>query len=228
MRLELLSPRTKKYIEALIREGDSFNHFVWLKRVRQEEAAIKGNWSVVSNDTLSNKSKSPKSGDTQIITTKLESQPATSVVRSAIKSRLPVRPLSRNRGLSSLSQRIAGVEDAWRAMQRKSRRDAIYSYLTSVFDLVMACQGRRRTKKLLRCTSALIGDPAGKNADPLAAVIRCTCDAGVDRKTISRWSRALRYVAHRKGPDTPLKKFMIDAGGVNACADRYARYYGRS
>ena len=63
--------------------------------------------------------------------------------------------------------------------------------------------------------------PFDKNANPFTAVIRCTCDDNADSKTISKWARALRYVAHGKAPRTRLKAFMREAGGVNACADRY-------
>jgi hypothetical protein len=31
-----------------------------------------------------------------------------------------------------------------------------------------------------------------------------------------------------KKPRTPLKTFMKEPGGVNACADLYARYFGRA
>ena len=34
----MLSPRTAKYVAALIREGDNFDYHKWLKRVREEEA----------------------------------------------------------------------------------------------------------------------------------------------------------------------------------------------
>jgi hypothetical protein len=51
---------------------------------------------------------------------------------------------------------------------------------------------------------------------------------GADNKTISKWARALRYVARCKKPGTPLKAFMTEAGGVNACANLYARYFGRA
>jgi hypothetical protein len=37
----LLSPRTAKYVEALIREGNNFDYDRWLKRVRAEEAQAK-------------------------------------------------------------------------------------------------------------------------------------------------------------------------------------------
>jgi hypothetical protein len=69
--------------------------------------------------------------------------------------------------------------------------------------------------------------PFEQNADPFATVIRCTCDGSLDNKTISKWARALRYVAYCLVPRTQLKAFMKEMGGVNACADRYARYYGR-
>jgi len=49
----------------------------------------------------------------------------------------------------------------------------------------------------------------------------------VDNKTISKWARALRYVARSKKRETDLKTFMKNAGGVNAWADLYARYCGR-
>jgi hypothetical protein len=86
---------------------------------------------------------------------------------------------------------------------------------------------RRRTKKLLRHAFQFAGLPCDKNADPFTAVIRSTCDDEIDNKTISKWARALRYVAHCKAPRRRLRTFMKQAGGVNACADLYARYFGR-
>src|SRR6476659_2996795 len=37
----LLSPRTANYVAALIRQGDSFDYFRWLQRVREEESQAK-------------------------------------------------------------------------------------------------------------------------------------------------------------------------------------------
>ena len=100
-------------------------------------------------------------------------------------------------------------------------------YLKAVFALVVDCKGRRRTKQLLRCAFQFAGLPVDKNADPFAAVIRCTCEHSVDNKTISKWARALRYAAHCKRPRKPLKTIMKELGGVNASADRFAKYLGR-
>jgi hypothetical protein len=71
------------------------------------------------------------------------------------------------------------------------------------------------------------GLPFDKDAHPITAVIHCTCDGEADSKTASKWSRALRYVAYSEVPSASLKTFMKEAGGINACAARFARYYGR-
>jgi hypothetical protein len=64
--------------------------------------------------------------------------------------------------------------------------------------------------------------------DPFAVVIRSTCDGKADNKTISKWSRALRYVARVKKPRRPLTTFMKNRGGINACAGLYAEQVRRS
>ena len=69
--------------------------------------------------------------------------------------------------------------------------------------------------------------PFDKTADPFTGVIRCTSEDAVDNKTVSKWARALRYVARCKERKRPLKMFMKEAGGVNACASLYARRHKR-
>ena len=99
--------------------------------------------------------------------------------------------------------------------------------LEAVFAIVDHYKVRRRTNKLLRHAFEFAELPCEKNADPFTAIIRCTSDDNADSKTISKWARALRYVAHSSVPRTRLKMFMKEAGGVNACANLYARYFGR-
>ena len=119
------------------------------------------------------------------------------------------------------------MSDAWDEFQESRVRDAVYGYLKAVFAFVVDYKGRRRTKRLLRRAFQFAGLPFDKNADPFAAVIRCTSERNVDNKTISKWARALRYAAHCKRPRTPLKRFIKKMGGINACAERYAIYLGR-
>jgi hypothetical protein len=106
--------------------------------------------------------------------------------------------------------------------------DAVYDYLQAVFTIVMHFKVRRRTKRLLRHGFEFADLPFDKNVDPFTAIIRCTCGNTADDKMISKWARALRYVAECKEPGTRLKALMKEAGGVNACATRYARLMRRS
>jgi hypothetical protein len=122
-----------------------------------------------------------------------------------------------------LRRLLEKVRDAWDDFQASRARDAVYGYLEAVFAIVEHYRTRRRTNKLLRHAFKFAHLPLDKPADPFTVVIRCTCDDAVDSKTISKWARALRYVAQCKKPGTPLKAFMTEAGGVNACAARYAR-----
>jgi hypothetical protein len=56
----------------------------------------------------------------------------------------------------------------------------------------------------------------------VAAVIPCTADpAKADKRTQSKWSRALRYAAAYKPDSEPLDQFIGRKGGINACAARW-------
>src|SRR4029077_10392522 len=124
-------------------------------------------------------------------------------------------------------RRLEKVRDAWDDFQVSRTRDAVYGFLGAVFEMVMHYKVRRRTTRLRRHAFKFAELPFDRNADPFSAVIRWTCDYSADNKTISKWARALRYVAHCKEPSNQLKTFMKEAGGVNACADLYAKCCGR-
>jgi hypothetical protein len=118
------------------------------------------------------------------------------------------------------------ISSAWDDFQASRMRDAVYGYLDAVFAIVEHYRVRRRTKRLLRRASEFSGLSFDRNVDPFTAVIRCTSE-DIDSKTVSKWARALRYVTRCKETEMPLKTFMKEAGGVNACADRHAKYLGR-
>jgi hypothetical protein len=224
-----MSPRTAKYIEALIREGDNFDYFRWLKRTREEEAqatqvptAITPRGVVAARvDNPINASDSrdtrPTLGPAPI------SKPALSL-RALCRSHRQAKSKSPK---ARLRRWLAKVRGAWADFQASRARDAVYEYLDAVLAIVEHYKVRRRTNRLLRHAFEFAHLPFDKHADPFTAVIRCTCGDGADTKTISKWSRALRFVARYKERTSGLRTFMKEAGGVNACADRYARYYGR-
>jgi hypothetical protein len=128
----------------------------------------------------------------------------------------------------ALREDIRRVRNAWDECQSHRERDAIYSYLTAVFNLVAwwaaeNCALERARKALrLRCL-----EPSDHDG-PFAAVIRCTSDlVKVDKRTRSKWSRVMRYAADYKPPGEPLDRFIKRKGGINECAARFARWLGR-
>jgi hypothetical protein len=225
----MLSPRTAKYVEALVLEGGDFDYFKWLRRVREEEAQAKqfpatcflGELPPSEIGDLTN---TPDLRDVRAISVPvLHAKSAT--IRTVVY-RSDLEPGSKAKK-GELRQRLVMVCNAWDDFQECRKRDAVYGYLKAVFALVVDCKGRRRTKRLLRRAFEFAGLPLNKNADPFAAVIRCTSERNVDNKTISKWARALRYAAYCKRPRTKLRAFIKKMGGVNACAERYAIYLGR-
>jgi hypothetical protein len=212
----LLSPRTAKYVEAMVR--DDFNYDKWLKRVREEEAEAKQAQTAINVrgvvaarvDNLNNASRSRALRPPLISKQPLNLRTLGRPHRQA-KSKTPEDQLRRW---------LEKVHRAWSDFQGSRRRDAVYAFLQEVYTMVEHHKVRRRTKRLLRHAFKFANLQFDKNADPFSAVIRCTCGNAADSKTISKWARALRYVARSKAPDTDLRKFMKGAGGINGCAAR--------
>jgi hypothetical protein len=226
----MLTGRTAKYVEAMIREGDDFDYYRWLRRVREEEAQLK---SVAVSTPVQpiapepdhpakiaqnpGEFKDPETADTA---------KHKSVVQRTIQQ-VGHCTKSIDKPKKSIRQRLGDVCNAWDDFQETRDRDAVYGYLRAVFSIVKHYDGRHRTKKLMRRAFEFAGLRTDMNADPFAVVIHCTCDGKADNKTISKWSRALRYVERVKKPRHQLTTFMKNRGGVNACAERYAKCFGR-
>jgi hypothetical protein len=221
----LLSPRTANYVAALIQQGDNFDYYKWLQKVREEEGQAKQLPATFISGKIIAPEIDPPIGTTDCRSASLTSGPAPMTRAAPLpKARSHHEPINKT-SKARLRRRLEKIRGAWDDFQASRARDAVYGYLEAVFAIVEHYKVRRRTKKLLRHAFADL--PFDKKADPFTAVIRCTCDDEIDSKTISKWARALRYVAHCKKPQTRLKTFMKEAGGVNACGDQYAMCSGR-
>jgi hypothetical protein len=124
----------------------------------------------------------------------------------------------------ALRQDLLRVQNAWDESQTRRERDAIYTYLTAVFELVAWWMAENRAleraQKALRLRMIMPTD----HDEPFTAIIRCTADpAKVDKRTRSKWSRALRYALAYKSPSERLDRFLKRKGGINQCAARFAR-----
>jgi hypothetical protein len=129
----------------------------------------------------------------------------------------------------ALRQDLTRVRNAWEECQAHRERDAIYSYLTAVFDLVAwwAAEDRalERARKALRLQNIWPSD----HDEPFAAIILATADRQkVDKQTRSKWSRVLRYAMEYKTNAEPFAGFVRRKGGINKCASRFTRCLGRT
>jgi hypothetical protein len=128
----------------------------------------------------------------------------------------------------ALGQDLLRVRNAWDECQSHRERDAIYCYLTAVFDLVMWWKAEDRAISRARWALQLQRLDLPTSDEPFAAVILCTADRQkVDKRTRSKWSRVLRYAMEYKSCSESLVAFVRRKGGINDCAERFARCFGR-
>ena len=120
------------------------------------------------------------------------------------------------------------LEDEWEMVEASHDRDAIYEYLTAVFELVVWWAQEGRAVERAHRALHLRGHNSAREPEPFAAVILCTSDPEkVDDRTRSKWSRVLRYAAEFKDLDKSLRDFVKSRGGINECAARFSRRLGR-
>jgi hypothetical protein len=128
----------------------------------------------------------------------------------------------------ALRQDLTRVRSPWEDCQGSRDRNAIYGYLTAVFDLVMWWAAEGRVARRARLALRLHGLDLPTTEEPFAKVILCTADRQkVDKRTRSKWSRVLRYAAEYKSKSEPLATFVQRKGGINKCAERFTRCLGR-
>jgi hypothetical protein len=199
-----LSSRTADYLAALSREGDKFDYWRWLQQVRREEGQAKRRLPTITEQNRAGQMDASVS---------IVDRRETSSNEKQFKGRVPI-PTGIRRShpklLCSISgtritRRLHNVREAWSDFQANRTRDAVYGYLSAVFGTTMHYKVRRKTKKLLRYAFKFAKLPFDEKADPFTAVVRCTSDDNADTKSISKWARALRYVASRKVSATPVE-----------------------
>jgi hypothetical protein len=129
----------------------------------------------------------------------------------------------------ALKVNLERLEEEWAGYQNTRDRDAIYGYLTAVFELVSwwaHCDiAKEYARRALCLKERRLPDHV---PEPYATIILCTADRSkVDHRMRSKWSRVLRYAAKYKKPSESLTAFVKRKGGINRCAARFARRLGR-
>ena len=129
----------------------------------------------------------------------------------------------------ALKQDLLRLRNAWEDCQASRERDAVYGYLSAVFDLiawwVAEDRALERAHKALRLQRICPFD----GEEPFAAIIPCTADpTKVDKRTRSKWSRMMRHALRYKSHSEPLDAFIKRKGGINSCASRFTRCLERA
>ena len=85
------------------------------------------------------------------------------------------------------------LQNEWEMVQASHARDAVYGYLTAVFQIVSWWDLEGKAVKRAHRALHLRGHNSVREPEPFAAVIYCTADRDkVDDRTQSKWSRVLR------------------------------------
>jgi hypothetical protein len=138
----------------------------------------------------------------------------------------PPRPSPKETVLYSsaaLRQDLDRLRGVWEDCQASRDRNAIYGYLTAVYGLVAVWTAEGRAVDRARRALRLRRLAMSGREDPFAAIIRCTADpAKADKRTRSKWSRAMRYAARYKPDGEALGQFIQRKGGINECAARFS------
>jgi hypothetical protein len=125
----------------------------------------------------------------------------------------------------ALRQDLVRLRNAWEDCQASRERDAVYGYLSAVFDLIAWWVAEDRALERAHWALRLQRICPFDGEEPFAAIIRCTANPGrVDKRTRSKWSRALRYALECKSNSEPLDLFIKRKGEINDCASRFARH----
>jgi hypothetical protein len=124
----------------------------------------------------------------------------------------------------ALKQDLHRLCVAWDACQCRRDRDGIYGYLEAVFDLVAWWDSQDQAARRARRALAITGLRPRAIGEPFASIVYCTSDPDrVDKRTRSKWSRALRYALEYKPYSQSLTQFVMRKGGINNCAARFSQ-----
>jgi hypothetical protein len=128
----------------------------------------------------------------------------------------------------ALSADLARLRDTWRKVQSSRDRDAIFLFLTDVFELVACWAFEKQADKRAARALALRGLGIPNKIEPYGAVIIASvAPKTIDKRTISKWSRTLRFAAACNPRNKRLRRFIKTNGGINACAGAYSRWLRR-
>jgi len=203
---------TKKYLDALRQQGDSFDPVAWNREMKAAKTSAADQNGAAERHYLGQRQSNPVVAQPTGRQRGEISRAPKSIAdtgKAAAYSKLPVR---------NDLKRLSAV---WQESRTARRRDAIYPYLKRVYCLVQKYRIAEQLDRLICKAQKRFGgnDPV---AEPYAAVVRGTTSGQIDRKAISKYARVLKYARKNRIRGGSLVAFIQGSGGLNACAECYA------
>jgi hypothetical protein len=128
----------------------------------------------------------------------------------------------------ALAQDLKRLHESWRAFQSSRDRNAVFPFLSAVFELVRWWSVEKQAPERAELALVIKGIAVPKTVEPYAAiVIAAAHPTEVDRKLVNKWTRAMRYAVVYKSPNERLGRFIRARGGLNACTTEYSHRLGR-
>lgn len=119
---------------------------------------------------------------------------------------------------------LARIGEAWMRYRTTASRNAVYIYLTAIYKVVTEWRRNGWADEYCGLALSFQTDHVDMEPEPFAILIYCTADSErIDRKTRSKWSRALRVAEACKKHDQSVREFIKDLGGINNCAALFSR-----
>jgi hypothetical protein len=139
--------------------------------------------------------------------------------RLSAKNKRQALPLKQSRLSSELETLRAVSKQTFSSGNRMDVR----TFLGAIFNQVSRWEAEDRLEEgLYRLLDSLQASVPLRIGEAFSVVIYCTAPH-VDKKSRSKWARALRYAAATKPDDESIRKFIKRIGGINACASKYAK-----
>jgi hypothetical protein len=119
--------------------------------------------------------------------------------------------------LKAAAWKLQRLHRRWR---RSLRADNLYAYLLAVYRLFGQWRKADVAEQAARRLLKLAGIAASRRRHSMRAIIDAT--SGADRKTKSRWVRALRYACSERRCYRGLRQCLEANGGIAGCARNWA------
>jgi hypothetical protein len=122
---------------------------------------------------------------------------------------------------------VERAQQAWKKYRNSRRRNAIYKFLQTIFEIVAVWQQVKNVEGIFQRVPHWTSNskPAKEPYTPLLTA--AAHPKKIDRRTLCKWASIMIYADYYKSPAVSLARFVRKRNGINACAALYTRRLGR-